>query len=80
MSRVILAPFALSLLFITLVSAYTPTVHWQPKCPEGFPDLIKCGTIEVPMNHADPNGSTITLALSLLKANSTCKNNPGLYL
>ena len=69
---------SLVVIFATLAAAYQPSVQWGA-CPKDFPAVVQCGTIDVPMDHADPDGDKITLALALLKANQTCDTNPGLF-
>lgn len=63
-------------------SCTQPTVRWE-QCPEASPpapSTLECGYIDVPMNYKDPQGSTITLAVTRLKANGSRKVRSGLFL
>ncbi|KAH8172091.1 alpha/beta hydrolase fold domain-containing protein [Sarocladium implicatum] len=57
---------------------FVPTIEWY-RCPAEFPKAIECGQMQVPMNHADPKGKTITLRMARLRASSSCKSKPVLF-
>ncbi|MEU7023212.1 alpha/beta hydrolase [Streptomyces sp. NPDC046203] len=44
-------------------------LHWKRCDPKG-PDTLRCATLKVPLDYADPGGRTIGLAISRLKADS----------
>ena len=56
-----------------------PSVNWI-KCPASVPAPIECGTINVPLDHAHPHGSTITLSLTRLPANDSSGHSQALYM
>ncbi|KAJ8131965.1 hypothetical protein O1611_g1661 [Lasiodiplodia mahajangana] len=41
------------------------------ECPEGSSPIVKCANVSVPLDHGDPNGEQITLALARIKTNDS---------
>lgn len=71
---------ALALSFSITAWAHNPTVEWI-KCPVGVTSPVECGQIQVPLDHATPDGETITLSLTRLQAtNPGCGPRQGLYM
>ena len=56
-----------------------PSVKWI-KCPKAIPSPIECGEVKVPVDHAHPEGDSITLALTRFRSTSQCDVGQGLYL
>lgn len=49
-------------------AAAAPVITWQ-SCPfSGSPPHLECGTMEVPLNYAQPEGEKISIAVSRIKA------------
>ncbi|KAL7782557.1 alpha/beta-hydrolase [Trichoderma afarasin] len=71
---------ALALSFSITAWAHNPTVEWI-KCPVGVTSPVECGQIQVPLDHAIPDGETITLSVTRLQAtNPGCGPRQGLYI
>ncbi len=58
--------------------AAAASVHWHP-CPSLGPSL-QCGTLQVPLNYAQPSGRKITLALSEVPATAPAAKRQGVLL
>lgn len=48
-------------------AATMPVIEWQ-SCPFTAPSQLECGTMEVPLNYAQPEGEKINIAVSRIKA------------
>src|SRR5690606_19257275 len=57
----------------TPVPATAPA--WK-KCPTEHYPRLQCATVEVPLDHADPGGRTITLALSRVPHTASAYQGP----
>ena len=54
------------------------TLHWHA-CGGQLQDL-ECGSLQVPVNYADPNGRKLTLALSMVPATAPVSKQQGILL
>ncbi|NUU21583.1 MAG: alpha/beta fold hydrolase [Streptomycetaceae bacterium] len=58
----------------------SPGIAWGG-CPDDLSRSLRCGTVDVPLNHADPTGPTTTLGVSLAQATGVKRGtilvNPG---
>ena len=43
-------------------------IVWHP-CPSNLPAPAECGSLQVPVDYADPNGQQTTVGITRLKAN-----------
>ncbi|KKP00120.1 hypothetical protein THAR02_07772 [Trichoderma harzianum] len=79
-SRLIPLRIVLALSFPITAWTHNPTVEWI-KCPVGITSPVECGQIQVPLDHATPDGETITPGLTRLQAtNPGCGPRQGLYI
>ncbi|MCO1654870.1 alpha/beta fold hydrolase [Pseudonocardia humida] len=71
----VLAVIATITVSTTVASADAPALTWGP-CPDG-PGAVgmECATLDVPVDPADPDGRTITLALGRLPATGTAEGS-----
>jgi pimeloyl-ACP methyl ester carboxylesterase len=65
----------------TALGSFTPQITWS-NCTHSTATGVQCGTISVPLDYADPNGSTVQLGMVRLLTNSskrlgTLVYNPG---
>ncbi|WP_436787142.1 alpha/beta hydrolase [Yinghuangia sp. YIM S10712] len=58
----------------------SPGIGWGG-CPDDLPRILRCGTLDVPLDHAAPEGPTTTLGVALAQATGTKRGtilvNPG---
>src|SRR6266516_5003971 len=61
----------------------TPAIQWTT-CPDfdGTPPSpsLECGTLSVPLNYANPNGDSIDIAVSRMKARKAAQRHGTLFL
>ncbi len=60
-------------------AAAVPAVNWGA-CPTGYPAVLQCGTVTVPLDYAKPGGATIKVAVSRAKATGTPAERQGVLL
>lgn len=75
----IIVALRLIFIFAALAAAHKPSVKWIP-CDKSWPSIIECGKIDVPMNHAVPEGAKVTLAVARQKTNQTCGPSRALFM
>jgi pimeloyl-ACP methyl ester carboxylesterase len=72
---------AVALLFVSTATAFAgpSKVAWS-KCYSEFGPSFECGTVQVPLDYADPNGATISIALARLPAGDPAHRIGSLFL